>query len=46
MKNERAFLKKLAQNNIEVDQFYESEFEYEKSKRISKNKNKRKKEWE
>jgi hypothetical protein len=46
MKSERAFLKKLAQNEIEVDEFYEKELKYSKIKKNTDSKKKLKNKWE
>jgi hypothetical protein len=46
MKGERAFLKKLAQNEIEVDEFYEKELKYSKLKKNTDIKKKLKNKWE
>lgn len=46
MKGERAFLKKLAQNEIEEDEFYEREIKYNKSKKSTEGKKKLKNKWD
>jgi hypothetical protein len=46
MKGERAFLKKLAQNEIAADDFYEKEIKYNKVKKITESKKKFKSKWD
>jgi hypothetical protein len=46
MKGERAFLKKLAQNEIGVDEFYEKELKYSKTKKNPESKKKLKSKWD
>lgn len=46
MKGERAFLKKLAQNEIGVEEFYEKEQKYTKVKKNTDSKKKLKNSWD
>lgn len=46
MKGERAFLKKLAQNEIGADEFYEKELKYSKIKKNTESKKKLKSKWD
>lgn len=46
MKSERAYLKKLAQNVVEVDEFYEKEVKFSKPKKLIPKVKKSKYDWE